>query len=276
MNTALRLYGIVGHPLGHSLSPVLHNWAFAQAKIPAVYLAWPLPPDSLPDFITALRTLSISGVSVTIPHKERVMSYCESLTEAASTVGAVNTLFWEDGRLVGDNTDLAGFLAPLRSRFAPGELRSALVMGAGGAARAVLAGLASLRVKEVFLTNRNAERCAGLAAEFNAVIVDWEERASVSPDLLVNATPLGMAGARAEETAWPAKSFRSGQTAYDLVYNPLETRFLREAKAAGCELVDGLSMFLGQAVEQFRRWTGAEFDLRGARELLLNELATRS
>jgi shikimate dehydrogenase len=271
----MRLFGVIGHPLGHSLSPVLHNWAFAQAQFPGIYLAWPQPSEKLPDFMTALRTLPISGVSVTIPHKESVMPYCEIVTEAASTVGAVNTLFWEDGKLVGDNTDLAGFLAPLQARFKEGELPSALVLGAGGAARAVLAGLAKLRVKEVFLANRSPERSAGLAAEFNAVIVDWEERASVNPDLLVNATPLGMAGERAESTPWLAESFRPGQTAYDLVYNPLETRFLREAKAAGCGAIDGLSMFLGQAVEQFQRWTGAAFDLRGARELLLNALANR-
>ena len=266
--SATRLYGIIGSPLGHSLSPCLHNWAFAAAGIPAVYLPWPLQAGKVGDFLTAMRTLPIAGASVTIPHKETVLALLDGQTEAARAVGAVNTLYWENGQLLGDNTDVAGFLAPLEGH----SYASALVLGAGGAARAVLAGLKDLGVAEVFLANRSADRAAALAAEFGAIIVDWDERGDCAPDLLVNTTPLGMAGAQAAASPWPEERFRPGQTAYDLVYNPLETRFLAAAAAAGCRVVDGLAMFLGQALGQFRRWTGCDFALDRAREKLLETL----
>lgn len=265
---ATRIYGIIGYPLGHSLSPALHNWAFAAADIPAVYLAWPLAPGKVGDFISAMRTLPIAGASVTIPHKETVLPYLDALTDAARAVGAVNTLFWDEERLVGDNTDVAGFTAPLQGL----ACDAALVLGAGGAARAVLAGLKELGVREVYLANRTPERSAALAAEFGALIVDWEQRATLDPGLLVNATPLGMRGAQADASPWPAAGFRPGQIAYDLVYNPLETRFLREAAAAGARSVDGLTMFLGQAAGQFKRWTGDAFELAAAREMLVEML----
>lgn len=267
-----RIMGIIGHPLGHSLSPVLHNWAFRKAGLDAAYMAWPLPPERLADFITAVRTLPITGVSVTIPHKERIKDMVDEVTDRSALVGAVNTLFWgKDGRLVGDNTDLAGFLRPLKDMNA--RIESALVLGAGGAARAVLAGLKELGVTRIAITNRTLERAENLALDFDVDVVAWQERTRSEFQCLVNATPLGMAGQREDETPWPEAYFSPHMLAYDLVYNPGRTRFIREAEHAGCAVVPGMAMFTGQAAEQFRLWTGQDMDLTGAARVCAQALA---
>ncbi len=255
------LYGIIGHPLGHSLSPLLHNWGFELLNLDGVYLAWPLEPEKLPDFLTAARTLPIRGVSVTIPHKQALL---DRVSGRARKVGAVNTLYWDGKDLCGENTDVPGFLAPLRGR----TFAEALVLGAGGAARAVLAGLAELGVPRVRLTNRTAARARELAAEFGAEAIPWEERAAEGADLVINAGPLGMRGEHEGETPLTRERFSGRGLAYDLVYNPLRTRFLAEAEAAGWETRDGLSMFVEQGRAQFRLWTGRELPADGAREVL--------
>lgn len=261
-----KLCGIIGHPLGHTLSPLLHNWAFERVGFPGVYLSWPTPPEGLAGFLAAVRALPIWGVSVTIPHKEAVMAACDELTGEARDVGAVNTLFWRDGKLWGDNTDVAGFMAPLAGRVGPGQ--RAVVLGAGGAARAVLAGLRRLGLTEVAVASRSIKRTEALCREFACVPVAWEDRVRRPVDVLINATPLGMQGTREADSPWPADGFGLGLTAYDLVYRPLRTRFVREAETAGCAVVTGLEMFLGQAARQFSRWTGAAFPEAEARELL--------
>ena len=261
-----KLCGIIGHPLGHSLSPLLHNRAFELTGFPGVYMSWPMPPERLTGFLGAVRALPIWGVSVTIPHKEAVMDACEELTAEARDVGAVNTLYWQDGRLWGDNTDVSGFMAPLEAHIRPGQ--RALVLGAGGAARAVLAGLRRLGLAGIAVASRTMERTETLCREFGCTPVAWEDRVRRSVDLLVNATPLGMQGEREKLSPWPADAFGLGLTVYDLVYRPLRTRFVREAESAGCAAVTGLEMFLGQAARQFTRWTGLAFPANEARELL--------
>nr|GBO97557.1 shikimate 5-dehydrogenase I alpha [Nitratidesulfovibrio sp. HK-II] len=208
------LYGIIGHPLGHTMSPLLHNWGFGLLDIPAVYMAWPLEPGRVGDFITAVRTLPIRGASVTIPHKQAVLPLLDGVSDRARAVGAVNTLYWRDGRLLGENTDVTGFLAPLRQRAAAGwRCARALVLGNGGAARAVLAGLHELGpdgegvVGAVAVTGRNPEKAAPLAAEFGAAVVDWDARGAWGADLVVNTTPMGMSGERQGDTAYPAQGF---------------------------------------------------------------------
>lgn len=261
-----RLYGIVGHPLGHTLSPLLHNWGFALHDLPAVYMAWPLPPGCLPAFMDALRTLPVAGASVTIPHKEQALCLCDRVTERARAVGAVNTLYWEDGAVCGENTDVTGFLAPLRARgLCPAE---ALVLGAGGAARAVVAGLVELGVRRVRIANRSPEKATSLAASFGCEAVPWEERARAMGGLVVNTTPCGMQGPRCGDSPLPSGAFTGRGLAYDLVYNPLTTRFLAEARNAGWETQDGLSMFVEQGREQFRIWTGLDLPADGARRLV--------
>ncbi|UZP66418.1 shikimate dehydrogenase [Desulfovibrio mangrovi] len=267
-----KLYGIIGHPLGHTMSPALHNWGFERCGIAAAYMAFPTPPEKLADFIAAFRTLPLSGASVTIPHKETVMPLLDGITPLAQTVGAVNTLFWDKGRLMGDNTDITGFLSPLRQH--ADRIGSALVLGAGGAAKAVLAGLRELGVADVGIANRSQERAVAVAEPFGATVVPWEERTAVKADLIINSTPLGMSGDKVEETPCPQAAFagRSG-IAYDLVYNPLRTRFLAEAEAAGWQTLDGLHMFAAQGMEQFRIWTGVDLPLEDVRERIRSILS---
>jgi len=261
-----RLFGIIGHPLGHSLSPALHNWGFGHFGLPGVYMAWPVAPGRVGEFVAAVRVLGIEGVSVTIPHKAAVMEYVDEATDRARMVGAVNTLFWQAGKLWGENTDVAGFVAPLREL--GGLPDTALVLGGGGAARAAVAGLKELGGPEIFVSNRTAAKAEALARDFGVGCVAWETRADHAGGLVVNATPLGMLGENAGRSPMPTGSVGEGAVAYDLVYNPHETVFLRDAATAGARTVPGLEMFFGQAVAQFRLWTGCELPRQEGMALL--------
>ncbi|EPR34499.1 Shikimate dehydrogenase [Alkalidesulfovibrio alkalitolerans DSM 16529] len=265
-----KICGIIGHPLGHTMSPTLHNAMFQHMGLPFAYVALPTPPDKLIEVVAAVRALPVHGLSVTIPHKEPVISLCDEVSLRAQRIGAVNTLYWRDGGLHGENTDIIGFCAPL------GELgrsiRSALVLGAGGVARAAIAGLQDMDVANVAVSNRDVTRAQGLADEFGCTAVMWDVRGEVDADIVINATPLGMKGEFERNSPYDASWFKSGMLAYDLVYNPQQTLFLRQAQAAGCTIVDGLAMFLGQAAEQFRLWTGREMDVEFGRSVCLRAL----
>ncbi len=265
-----RLYGIIGYPLGHSLSPLLHNWGFQHYNLKAVYCRWPMPTDRLPEFVTSLRTLPILGVSVTIPHKRAIMPYLDGLTADALHAGAVNTLFWRDEELWGDNTDVQGFLAPLMAQRGT-DIKTALVLGVGGASRAVVWGLKRIGVQRVTVCGRCSESTETLAREAGCEKLSWEERGQWSADLLVNATPLGMSGKFEELSPWPGEMSNT-RIAYDLVYNPRETCFLRQAKESGIPVFGGLEMFIAQAQGQFRLWTKKELPNEPVRELLSSAL----
>ncbi len=266
----IRLHGIVGHPLGHTLSPLVHNWGFRHYGIPGVYLAWPVEPGRLADFVTAVRVLGIAGVSVTIPHKTAIMPFLDVITDRSRAVGAVNTLFWRDGQLLGENTDVAGFVRPLVERgFSPA---SALVLGCGGAARAAVAGLRELAVPDVRVSNRTPERAEGLRRDFGVEFVPWEKRGDFGGGLVVNATPLGMLGQNEGLSPMPREALGPSVVAFDLVYNPYRTQFVRDAAAAGAQVIVGLEMFFWQAVEQFRLWTGRTLPRDEVWELLRTEL----
>ncbi len=250
-----KLYGIIGHPLGHSLSPLIHNSGFQRLGFPGVYLCWELAPEKLPMFMQAVRTLPVSGLSVTIPYKRAVVPYLDGITPLARSVGAVNTIFWDGEDLMGDNTDVPGFLAPLKDRGAQPE--HCLVLGAGGAARAVLAGLRSLGTQRVSISSRDMDKSRALAEEFEGEALSWEDRAGCRPDLLVNATPLGMHGRYETMSPWPHTPLPDSlRWVYDLIYNPEETPLVRIAREAGRSVITGLPMFVHQAAAQFALWTG--------------------
>ena len=276
-------YGVIGTPLAQSLSPALYAWGFSQSGHPGVYCAWEKTAESLPGFFAAVRGLPIAGLSVTIPHKQAVIPFLDELTPRAQAVGAVNLIYWRDGRLVGDNTDVAGFLAPLQKLRAAGAQLPprVLLLGAGGAARAVLAGLgAGLRelwgepgLAEVWVTARDAAKAEALAQDFGCRTLAWEDREQTladpgigGPALIINATPLGMVGTFAEQSPLPnlssgcpnVESAPNDWFIYDIVYNPVQTPLLRAGRERGMTCVDGLDFFVAQAQEQFRIWTGAE------------------
>lgn len=256
------LYGILGKPLGHSLSPLLHNWAFRELGHPGAYFAWEKSQEELDAFFEAARRLPIAGLSVTIPHKEAVIPFLDALCPRAARAGAVNTVFWSEGRLMGDNTDVGGFLSPLQQRSSLPP--RALILGAGGVCRAALAGLQELGMESVTVAARNPDKAQGLARDFNCGVIPWDEREAkaldAAPLLLINATPLGMQGAAQSESplpegAWRGIAERGGSAAYDLVYSPSNTVFLAHARAAGVAALDGLDFFVSQAVQQLKLWT---------------------
>lgn len=283
------LYGIVGSPVGHSISPALHTWGYARCGHPGAYFAFDKTPGELPEFLRAARSLPIEGLSVTIPHKESVIPFLDGLTERARAVGAVNTLFWGDGGLTGDNTDVHGFASPLtdgspaREPGLPPLPARALVLGAGGACRAVLAGLARLGVCSIHLCARNPEKAAALAKAFACTPLAWDERekalAGLSPCLVVNTTPLGMRGKNAGLCPLSPSAFESvadpgGCIVYDIVYTPRETPLLRLAKQYGIPAVDGLPFLVAQGIEQFRIWTGQRLDFAEALAFMEQKLHT--
>lgn len=271
-------YGIIGLPLGHSKSPVLHNWGLRDAGLPGRYEAWPTEPAKLKAFVAEARARHIKGVSVTIPHKQAVIPLLDGLTERAQAVGAVNTLFWQDGQLMGDNTDVAGILAPLQGWLAANPdatLASALILGAGGASRAACAALKELGIPDIALANRTASKAESVARDFGLRCVPWEERGSNSGQpwgLILNTTPLGTAGSHEGLSPMPADALPGTRLVFDMVYNPIRTPLLDQAASAGCAILSGLSMFLHQGLEQFRIWTGVSLDPRQAQKLLMADM----
>lgn len=251
------LYGVIGYPLGHSLSPLLHNTAFRELGIPGVLFPWSIEPDRLPDFIRSVRLLNIRGACVTIPHKQSIIPLLDRVTERVKALGAANTLYWDGDLLCGDNTDILGFMSPLQANPPTAEQTRVLVLGAGGVARAAVAGLQTLGLNDITITDIVEASATTLGETFGLKTIPWGGRCEVAADILINTTPLGMKGKFEEESPYPAEAFAGRQgIAYDIVYTPFVTRFLNEAAAAGWKTIGGLEMFLSQADHQFLTWTG--------------------
>jgi len=246
---ATGIYGVVGGAIGHSVSPAMHNAAFRAARVDAVYL--PLPAVTAADFERFGRAIGISGASVTIPFKVALFDAVDEVYAVARRIGAINTIRASDGRWVGGNTDANGFLAPLQERLSLAGLRVA-VLGAGGAARAVVVALGSTgcAVTVHARTRAQAEQVAVLGS---AQVGAWPPDPGTW-DVLVNCTPIGMYP-RSQESPVPAAQL-TGRCVYDLIYNPPATRLLRDAAAVGCQTIGGLEMLVAQAREQFEWWTG--------------------
>jgi shikimate dehydrogenase len=266
----MEIYGILGHPVSHSLSPTIHNDGFASKGLGKTYHAFDIPEHRLGTFMTCVRTLPVHGLSVTIPHKQAVIPFMDTLTPAARNIGAVNTVIrTRDNRLVGDNTDVAGFLAPLAGQGIKPE--TALVLGAGGAARAVLHGLGQLGTT-VFVSCRTMATGVKLAREMNATFVPWDDRSSIRAELLVNTTPLGMHGPLQAATPWPF-SLVGCRICYDLVYTPRMTPLLQQARSENLRIISGLDMFIHQAAAQFKLWTGQPLSIPRATILAASRLS---
>ena len=274
--------GIIGYPLGHSVSPAFQQAALDFCGIDARYVAWETPPEALERRMRSLRDPEVLGASVTIPHKQAVQPYLDSLSEVAREAGAVNTIVGRDGALEGHNTDVSGFMQALRhdGGFDPAGKR-VLILGAGGGARAVAYGLASAGASRILVANRTVERAQALVsalgnvASFEAIALDRDalERQG-GWDLVVNCTTLGMRhGAGERESPLPAELIPSAALVYDLVYNPEETPLLRAAARAGARTLGGLPMLVYQGAEAFRMWTDRdaplEVMLQAARKALV-------
>jgi shikimate dehydrogenase len=256
---ATRVAGVIGDPVRHSLSPVIHNAAFAALELDWVYVAFPVAAGSAASAVEAVRLFGIDGLNVTMPHKAEVIPALDELSPTAARLHAVNTIHRRGEVLVGDSTDGAGFVDALRfdEGFDPAGA-SVVVLGAGGAARAIVLALATAGATEVVVVNRTRARAEEAVALAPGVARLGDERDVELADVVVNATPVGMAGAHAEATLVDPRLLRPGQLAVDLVYHPLRTPFLAAAKERGAIPVTGLGMLIHQAAHAFRLWTGED------------------
>jgi shikimate dehydrogenase len=246
-----KIYGILGRPVTHSLSPAMHNAAFRELGINAVYVAFPV--TDLAQAVAGLRGLAIQGVSITIPFKEEIIPQLDELDPRAARIGAVNTVVNRGGRLVGYNTDWLGAMKALQAKTAlQGE--HVLLLGAGGASRAIAFGIIE-EGGNVTLTDVDAPRAAALARNLKVEAIALDALDQCPATILVNATPVGM---EPQVDAIPVNPDLLGRyfLVMDIVYKPLETRLLREARARGAATIDGLQMLIHQATAQFELWTG--------------------
>lgn len=268
-----RVAAVIGDPVAHSISPAIHNAAFAATGLDAVFVAFPVRPVDLGGAIAGFRALDLLGLSVTMPHKAAVIGHLDEVRHEAAALGAVNCVVREGDRLVGTNTDGSGFVDALTAASVDLVGTRVLVLGAGGAARAVIRGLVDAGVAEIGVANRTQDRAeaAVLLGGRDARIADPADTPDY--DVVVNATSVGM-GEAPDGAALPLDPslLREGQVVVDLVYDPVETGLLIEARAAGARPVDGVGMLVHQAAHAFTLWTGQEAPVedmtRAAREAM--------
>ncbi len=274
------LYGLLGSPVEHSLSPAMMTAAFGARAMDAVYLAFEVRPDGLSGALAGLRALGARGLNITLPHKEAVVPLLDDLASSARTVGAVNTIVCDRGRLVGHNTDASGFVEALREAEADPLGAHAVLLGAGGAARAVAAGLARAGAATITIAGRAAARAEEIAGSlrerqggpsFRATTLEDARLCGPDTTLLVNCTPAGMDGGPdggALAASLPLDALSTGAFVVDLVYQPLETPLLARAQARGLRTLGGLTMLLHQGAAAFHLWTGRVAPLDAMRRAL--------
>ena len=251
VDAATRVYGVVGDPIAHSLSPAIMNAAFRRENVNGVYLA--LHAKTLKDFLTCVREIPIHGVSVTMPYKEAILPHLDNTDSHTTKIGACNTVVRaQDGKLYGFNTDAAGIVRPLERRLNTLENARILVIGAGGAARAAVFGLKE-RGSEVYILNRSLASAKKLAHQARARIIKRPDLKKLAFDVIINATPVGMGNMRESPLH---ENEINARYVFDMVYDPAETRFLKLAKDRGAQIIPGIEMFVHQAARQFEIWTG--------------------
>lgn len=269
-----RLLALLGDPVSHSLSPAMHNAALGAAGIDAVYVALPVKPEDLGTAVAGLRAVNFMGANVTLPHKTAVIPFLDEISPLARVLGAVNTIVHRDGKLYGDTTDAAGFIAAFEGQGHSFEGARVAILGNGGSARTIATALPLMRnIACITMVARNLSKAEALIDEIRAAVGDPANTA-VAPkvtlsaltaeqyaplaadhDIVVNTTPVGMTPA-VYETPLAAEHLHPHQIVYDIVYNPEETRLLREAKSAGCRALGGLGMLVHQGRIAFEQWTG--------------------
>ena len=259
-----KLLAVLGDPVDHSLSPVLQNAAIHKLGLDWCYVALPVSATALPVALEALHALGVVGLNVTIPHKQAVMPLLHRLTPLAQRIGAVNTLIRQPRGWVGDNTDIAGFMAPLQRQGIDLKSKTALVLGAGGSARAVVAGCSALGCGKILVAGRDVQRLQQFLADAHCLAdhlegVSWAALDTVlaSVELVINTTPVGMSPAI---EACPLHSsqlehLKPQACVYDIIYTPRPTTLLRQARACGCATIDGLAMLVAQGAAALRLWS---------------------
>lgn len=276
-----RLYGILGHPVTHSLSPLMQTCAFQHHNLDCIYVPFPVLPDHLPVALSGASALGINGLNVTIPHKEAILPLLDVVSDEAEFVGAVNTVVIRDGHTTGYNTDGIGFLQPLVELGLVFSEMRACVLGAGGAARAITMALLQSGCAHLTLTNRTQERAERLRsalqerfpqARLDCVPFQRAADAARESQLVVNSTAVGLSPKSV--SLLPETALHAKQVVYDIVYRPLHTPFLQLAQHQGAKVVPGIDMLIGQGSEAFRLWTGLTFPIPEIHQLLMPFLKT--
>lgn len=273
-----KLFGLLGYKISHSMSPVMHNDAFRAMNLPHYYQLFDVKPTELKDAVLGIRALNISGFNITIPHKVAIMEYLDEIDETAQMIGAVNTVLNRDGKLIGYNTDCDGYLSSLLN--VTGERlkeMDALVLGAGGAARAVVYALAKYGVKSLTIANRTIEKADAIAKDFchlchiqTCFLHDAQNHLSAY-DLIVNTTSIGMSP-NTDEVPVRLETIKENAVVSDIIYNPLKTKFLEQAEEKGATILNGVGMFVEQGALAFEIWTGMKPDRKRMEQIVLKEL----
>lgn len=252
----MKKYCVIGHPINHSKSPALHEAGFVEMNLDAEFGAVEVTPENLSTWMTDDLT-EYAGAAVTIPHKEKVMDLVDTLSEAAQKIGAVNTLYWEDEQVIGTNTDCIGAIRALGTECEELEGKKVLVLGAGGASRAIIFGLKQAGC-HVSIWNRTSEKAAYLADEFEVDAVENIRAISGDQfDIIINTTSVGL---KSWESVLSEDFYAPQNIVMDIVYDPLETKLLADAEAAGCATITGDKMLVFQAIAQFQLWHGIELE----------------
>ena len=283
INPQTRVYALIGKPVSHSMSPAIHNAAFMKLGLDSIYVAFEVV--DVKSAMAGMRALdNFRGMSVTIPHKIEVMQYVDEIPDVDRHIGSINTVVKEDGKLIGFNTDGPGALKAIGDAGVKLAGKNVLMLGAGGAARAIAFTLAQkgsigklvlLDINEEFLSQLTGDLKSGT----DAVIVPGAlnqaavEEHMASADLIINCTPVGM-HPNVDATLVPEHLFRPGQVIFDVVYNPLETKLLRQAKAKGLKAIPGVEMFINQAILQFERFAGADAPEELMRSVVMEQLSS--
>jgi len=274
-----KLIALLGHPVAHSKSPLLHNCALKRLELPYSYLAFDIEPNLLSDAVDGLKALGFRGGNVTIPYKVEIIPYLDELTKEAETIGAVNTILWENNRLIGDNTDGKGYLSSLLQDYPKLNIKETTVaiIGAGGAARAIAATLLMEQVKQIFIINRTFSKGVQLSNDLrslgNIQALDFFQFTLLKKEinLLINTTNVGMYP-YTEEMPVDVEVLHKDLIVSDVVYNPKQTLLLRTAEAKGLQIHGGLGMLAYQGALAFKKWTGVEAPIELFFQLLNSEV----
>lgn len=282
-----KLFGVLGNPISHSMSPDMHNDAFKQLEMNCHYHAFRVQKDELKQFVDALRVINISGFNVTIPHKVSIMDFLDEIDEEAKMIGAINTVVNSEGRLIGYNTDGRGFLySLLQVTTNPLVEASVLVLGAGGAARAVVTAVVDHGVKKLTIANRTTENAVKIKENYeeykkNAggnieVVTMAEVEGMISTfDIIINTTSIGMSP-NIDAIPIPLENIKQSVILCDLIYNPLKTKWLQLGEEKGATILNGVGMFVMQGALAFEKWTGIMPNIDNMEKVVLNKLGGKS
>ena len=254
----IRDSAVIGDPIDHSLSPTIHNAAYRQLNLECTYIAYKIPTGELKSGIESLKSIKISGFNVTVPHKIEIMKFLDDVDESCKLIGAANTIVNDNDSLKGYNTDMDGFLEPIKNRDISIKDSNILLIGAGGASRAIITGFAKEHAKKITIINRTIQKAVeltkfsqNLALESETIPIEECEKLDESFDFIVNASSLGL---KKESNIVPSKLMNDETVVYDIVYKPVNTELIKEAKKQNAQIIYGYEMLLGQATRSFEIW----------------------